>query len=128
MLSIGEAIANLWAFDLLAFTVVNFVSNPPGEPPGRLQAPGEALRLHPSRQRRLARLRVAEERGLEGVVRKRRDVAFWVGRMQELAEGKDGGVARGQPGTWGLFERDQNKAGTLAKAPAVLGQWIRRRR
>jgi len=61
---------------------------------------GPAVSLSEPFEDGIALLRVAELRGLEGVAP---GCDVQVGRMSRLAQGQDGGVARGQPGAMAVI-------------------------
>ena len=93
---------HLWAFDLLALNGQDWRQRPLVKSQARLQALLErfgcpAVSLSEPFDDGLALLGVAEERGLEGVVSKRRDAPCRSGKCRDWRKVKDDRLARSEP-------------------------------
>jgi bifunctional non-homologous end joining protein LigD len=101
---------HLWAFDLLAFNGRDLRPQPLVKRQARLQALLErfgcpAISLSEPFEDGLALLRVAEERGLEGVVSKRRDAPYRSGECRDWRKVKTLARREANRERWRLFER-----------------------
>jgi bifunctional non-homologous end joining protein LigD len=101
---------HLWAFDLLAFNSPDLRPRPLVKRQAVLQSLLErfgcpAISLSESFEDGLALLRVAEERGLEGVVSKRRDAAYRSGKCRDWRNVKTLAWREANRERWRLFER-----------------------
>ena len=100
----------LWAFDLLAFNGRDFRLQPLVKRQARLQALLErfgcpAVSLSEPFEDGLPLLRVAEERGLEGIVSKRRDAPYRSGECRDWRKVKTLVWREANRERWRLFER-----------------------
>jgi bifunctional non-homologous end joining protein LigD len=100
----------LWAFDLLAFNGHDLRLQPLVKRQARLQALLErfgspAVTLSEPFEDGLALLRVAEERGLEGIVSKRRDAPYRSGECRDWRKVKTVAWREANRERWRLFER-----------------------
>jgi bifunctional non-homologous end joining protein LigD len=103
---------HLWAFDLLAFNSPDLRPRPLVKRQAVLQSLLErfgcpAISLSESFEDGLALLRVAEERGLEGVVSKRRDAAYRSGKCRDWRNVKT------------LAWREANRAVAIVRAAVI---------
>jgi bifunctional non-homologous end joining protein LigD len=101
---------HLWAFDLLAFNGRDLRPQPLVKRQAFLQALLErfgcpAISLSEPFEDGLALLRVAEERGLEGVVSKRRDAPYRSGECRDWRKVKTVAWREANRERWRLFER-----------------------
>ena len=100
----------LWAFDLLAFNGRDFRLQPLVKRQARLQALLERFGCPAVSQSEpfedgLALLRVAEERGLEGIVSKRRDTPYRSWECRDWRKVKTPAWREANRERWRLFER-----------------------
>ena len=103
-------IIHLWAFDLLAFNGRDLRPQPLVKRQARLQALLERFGCPPVSlsepfEDGLALLRVAEERGLEGIVSKRRDAPYRSGECRDWRKVKTVAWREANRERWRLFER-----------------------
>ena len=101
---------HLWAFDLLAFNGRDLRVQPLVKRQARLQTLLErfgcpAVSLSEPFEDGLALLRVAEERGLEGIVSKRRDAPYRSGECRDWRKVKTVAWRETNRERWQLFER-----------------------
>src|SRR5262249_7267963 len=101
---------HLWAFDLLAFNGRDLRQQPLVKRRARLQALLErfgcpAVSLSEPFEDGLALLRVAEERGLEGIVSKRRDAPYRSGECRDWRKVKTISWREASRERWRLFEQ-----------------------
>jgi|SRR5262245_9643448 len=102
---------HLWAFDLLAFNGRDFRPQPLVKRQALLQSLLErfgcpAVSLSEPFEDGLALLRVAETRGLEGLVSKRRDAPYRSGKCRDWRKVKTAAWREANRERWRLFERD----------------------
>jgi bifunctional non-homologous end joining protein LigD len=119
---------HLWAFDLLAFNGRDLRPQPLVKRQaclqGLLQRLGcPAISLSEPFEDGLALLRVAEKRGLEGVVSKRRLAPYRSGECRDWRKVKTAAWREANRERWRLFER---KAGGRKEAPSRKGAPPRR--
>jgi len=101
---------HLWAFDLLAFNGRDLRLQPLVKRQARLQVLLErfgcpAISLSEPFKDGIALLRVAEERGLEGIVSKRRDAPYRSGECRDWRKVKTAAWREANKERWRLFER-----------------------
>ena len=97
---------HLWAFDLLAFNGRDLRVQPLVKRQARLQTLLERFGCPAvSLSEPLALLRVAEERGLEGIVSKRRDAPYRSGECRDWRKVKTVAWRETNRERWQLFER-----------------------
>jgi len=100
---------HLWVFDLLALNGLDWRPRPLVKRQARLQTLLErfgcpAISLSESFEDGLALLRVAEQRGLEGVVSKRRDAPYRSGECRDWRKIKTTAWCEANRERWKLFE------------------------
>jgi bifunctional non-homologous end joining protein LigD len=100
---------HLWAFDLLAFNGRDLRLQPLVKRQARLRMLLErfacpAVSLSEPFEEGLALLRVAEERGLEGIVSKRRDAPYRSGECSDWRKVKTAAWRKASRERWRLFE------------------------
>src|SRR5262249_52082343 len=103
-------VIHLWAFDLLAFNGRDLRLQPLVKRQARLQALLErfgcpAVSLSEPFEDGLALLSAAEERGLEGIVSKRRDASYRSGECRDWRKVKTLAWREANKERWRLFER-----------------------